>query len=189
MADDPNARLCPTHLGACGELIAAAWLLSLGYEVFRNVSGVGPADLSIWHPTLGDFALVDVKTQPNTRVGANGLISVTSTRARHADVHILIVSGGEVAGFFRKKEDTIPARYWPLAVKAPTNLPDGYNEDDDAPQAHVAHLIEWDGRLASLPELAREAGISVHSLRTRLRRNMPLAAALATPIANRGQRR
>ena len=33
------------HRGGWGELIASAWLLAQGYEVFRNVSAMGPIDL------------------------------------------------------------------------------------------------------------------------------------------------
>lgn len=47
--------------GAKYELLACAWLLDQGYEVFRNVSPVGKGDLVIWkkgeNPTI-----VDVKT-------------------------------------------------------------------------------------------------------------------------------
>lgn len=42
MRDD---NLSPSHVGAYTELIAAAWLMKQGYEVFRNLSPVGPVDL------------------------------------------------------------------------------------------------------------------------------------------------
>jgi hypothetical protein len=48
------------HRGAKAELLACVWLLSKGYEVFRNVSQHGVADLVA---TRGDEVLkLDVKT-------------------------------------------------------------------------------------------------------------------------------
>jgi hypothetical protein len=52
---------CAGDIGALSELAACAWLLRRGYEVFRNVSPNGPADLVAWRPGY-DPILVDVKT-------------------------------------------------------------------------------------------------------------------------------
>ena len=42
----PGRRLAPSkHRGAQTELIACAWLLGEGYEVFRNISPAGPVDI------------------------------------------------------------------------------------------------------------------------------------------------
>jgi Holliday junction resolvase-like predicted endonuclease len=47
--------------GAALELEACAWLIKQGYEVFRNVSPVGKADIIIWKqgevPTLIDVKM------------------------------------------------------------------------------------------------------------------------------------
>lgn len=40
----------PKHKGAVGELLASTWLLKQGYEVFRNVSPHGIADMVAWRP-------------------------------------------------------------------------------------------------------------------------------------------
>jgi hypothetical protein len=40
----------PKHKGAVGELMASTWLLRQGYEVFRNVSPHGIADMVAWKP-------------------------------------------------------------------------------------------------------------------------------------------
>jgi Holliday junction resolvase len=48
------------HRGAISELIACAWLLEQGYEVFRNVSACGLADLVAFKD--GATLLIDVKT-------------------------------------------------------------------------------------------------------------------------------
>ena len=47
------------RIGDIVELKAQAWLLEQGYEVFRNVSAKGPADLIYLHE--GVFVAVDVK--------------------------------------------------------------------------------------------------------------------------------
>jgi hypothetical protein len=48
------------HKGAHSELRACLWLLDQGYEVFRNISPCGHADLIAWR---GDEILkIDVKT-------------------------------------------------------------------------------------------------------------------------------
>jgi type 1 fimbriae regulatory protein FimB/type 1 fimbriae regulatory protein FimE len=50
------------HRGAQSELIASAWLLEQGYEVYRNVSAVGLADLCVYNVATKEWFLVDVKT-------------------------------------------------------------------------------------------------------------------------------
>lgn len=48
------------HRGAESEMIACAWLLANGYEVFRNVSQHGDVDIVGWK--AGSFESFDVKT-------------------------------------------------------------------------------------------------------------------------------
>lgn len=48
------------HIGSYSELIAAAWLLERGYEVFRNVSMCGPIDIVAIKGR--ETLLIDVKT-------------------------------------------------------------------------------------------------------------------------------
>lgn len=50
------------HRGAWSELVATSWLIEHGYEVFRNVSATGLADLVAHHFETGKTWLVDVKT-------------------------------------------------------------------------------------------------------------------------------
>lgn len=57
-----NVETLHTSLkGAINELEAAAWLISEGYEVFRNLAPVGKADLIIWKKGIIPI-LVDVKS-------------------------------------------------------------------------------------------------------------------------------
>jgi len=74
------------HLGARSELIAATWLLDRGYEVFRNVSQHGAADLVAWNGT--DTLFVDVKTvRPNRR----GYIRKTLPSPKSVEIRFLFV--------------------------------------------------------------------------------------------------
>jgi Holliday junction resolvase-like predicted endonuclease len=50
------------HRGAHAELIAASWLLTQGYEVFRNVSPHGVADIIAINFETGERLLIDVKS-------------------------------------------------------------------------------------------------------------------------------
>lgn len=50
-----------TRMGYIAECSAIPWLLKQGWEVFRNVTPVGPADLIVWNPETGEIIPVDVK--------------------------------------------------------------------------------------------------------------------------------
>jgi len=50
------------HKGASSELRASAWLLDQGYEVYRNVSQHGLADIVAVNYETGEVAYIDVKT-------------------------------------------------------------------------------------------------------------------------------
>ncbi len=50
------------HVGALSEVAACAWLLSQGYEVFRNVSPHGPADILVWEVQTDEVTKIDVTT-------------------------------------------------------------------------------------------------------------------------------
>lgn len=67
------------HKGAMSELKASAWLLSQGYEVFRNVSQHGPVDLIALDLETLETKFIDVKTrykgqsQPNKKLRPEGV--------------------------------------------------------------------------------------------------------------------
>lgn len=50
------------NIGRVNELKAQIWLTEQGYQVFQNVSPVGPADLVIWNYETNTFTAIDVKT-------------------------------------------------------------------------------------------------------------------------------
>jgi transposase-like protein len=71
---------------------ASAWLMKQGYEVFRNVSPVGEADLVIFYPETKELKRVDVKT-PNLYVTKSGEVrsySISEAK-RNPDVSVLLV--------------------------------------------------------------------------------------------------
>lgn len=70
------------HKGAHAELRASAWLLSQGYEVFRNVSQHGPVDIIALNPKTLAFILIDVKTRYKYQTDA-------SRKARPAGVSLI----------------------------------------------------------------------------------------------------
>lgn len=95
------------HRGAAGELAACAWLLERGFEVFRNVSSAGPADLVAWHVESGSVYLIDVKARNALYALRGGLGFSFGLRFQRArpEVHFLFVAGKEVVGFMRKSSN------------------------------------------------------------------------------------
>lgn len=80
-ADAPNQfRNTPSkHLGALSELAATKWLLLKGYEIFRNISQHGLADIVAWMPGQAPI-LIDVKTL-SFSIRENGDLRVISRPA------------------------------------------------------------------------------------------------------------
>ncbi len=77
------------HKGAHSELIASAWLLSKGYEVFRNISPHGQVDIVAIRNS--EVLYIDVKSVPD-------MDSQTVWKPHSGfrnDVVILLVSGGK----------------------------------------------------------------------------------------------
>ena len=67
------------RIGDIAEMKACAWLMEQGYDVFRNVSSVGPADLMVWDlDTLKVFP-VDVKNTTK-QIKVDGSITYTVKR-------------------------------------------------------------------------------------------------------------
>lgn len=83
---DENLR--QSRLGAYNELIAAAWLMKRGYEVFRNVAPVGPVDLVGIKEGKTEF--FDVKGAYRTADGQN-IYSKLSERQQEMGVKCICV--------------------------------------------------------------------------------------------------
>ena len=116
MADGASIPISNLHKGAQGELIASAWLLGLGYHVFRNISPCGPADLVIWNQETGETHLIDVKHagEGTTYKRSDGSVVIPLKIEARRDVHRLIVVDGAVIGFLRAPGGATEF-YWPLA--------------------------------------------------------------------------
>ena len=83
------------HKGSHSELLAAAWLLAQGYEVFTNVSDHGPMDLMAYNVETRETILIDVKTMQFDKRGRYSLNSTANQRTelqRALGVKILYVS-------------------------------------------------------------------------------------------------
>lgn len=109
-----GAKVPPTkHKCAVGELAAACWLLEQGYEVFRNVSQHGPADLVAWNVATGRTFLIDVKLRDSLHELRGGGFSLGTRHGdRPAEVHLLFVVGTEVVGFLREREGQRGAEFY-----------------------------------------------------------------------------
>ena len=86
--------LNPSKMGALGELVAAAWLMKQGYEVFQNVAASGPADLVAWKPDTGEIHFVDAKMSKRT-VLPSGEEELKYYKGEHAKkgIRYLLVCG------------------------------------------------------------------------------------------------
>lgn len=80
------------HKGAASELIALIWLLNEGYEVFRNVSAHGIADMIAVKD--GEMLKIDVKTGRPLMTKEGGYTCVGATKEQiKNDIKILVVDG------------------------------------------------------------------------------------------------
>ena len=77
-----------TRTGSINELRACSWLMSQGYEAFRNVCQVGPADIIALNTETGEKILIDVKTKSKSKVFIYHKLSSTQKRL---GVKVLIV--------------------------------------------------------------------------------------------------
>jgi len=102
-------------LGAQSELLAGAWLIELGFDVFRNLSPCGPADLIAWKQGTEDKYLIDVKTVNSVYKRCDGIETPNVPAAHPDNVHYLVVSGGQVLGFYKRENDRNGSvAYWPF---------------------------------------------------------------------------
>ena len=89
--------------GDWSELLACAWLIEQGYEVFRNVSSVGAVDL-VALPPVGEAVKIDVKTLQFSRCNTPNKTAgyyITSSQKEH-NVQILLVSSETREVFWAK---------------------------------------------------------------------------------------
>jgi Holliday junction resolvase-like predicted endonuclease len=99
-----NTKNIPTTVtGAICELIACAWLLKRGYDVFRNVSPTGKADLIALKD--GDVTLIDV-SKSSKYISKSGKVSYTKNYAKETlcnSLNIKVLYVADEDCFFAEK--------------------------------------------------------------------------------------
>jgi len=90
--------------------------MNIGYEVFRNMSCVGPADLVAWKIGTDEKYLIDVKTVNKRYIRKDGIETVPIVAGMDGEgIHCLFVSKGEVIGFYKRgAAGTGSDPYWPF---------------------------------------------------------------------------
>lgn len=61
-------------IGAVSELEMCAYYVREGYEVFRNVTPNGPADIILWKPETGELHILDIKSYVSTCAPDNYIV-------------------------------------------------------------------------------------------------------------------
>lgn len=105
---------CASDVGTHGELLSCAWLIGQGFDVFRNVSPAGPADIVVRDRDTGETVAVDVKTLNKPIYNKDGSLRYFADKPKH-DVHFLMVVQGQVLGFFRNTGNRSTEPYWPFS--------------------------------------------------------------------------
>ena len=59
-------HLTSSKIGAISEIEMCAYYIRQGYEVFRNMSPDGAADIIIWNPKNGELHILDIKSYIGT---------------------------------------------------------------------------------------------------------------------------
>lgn len=110
--------ICTGTMGSIYELKATIWLQQLGYQVFRNMSPHGPADLVAWCPKSGETLMIDVKSINASKVRKDGQLTLSLSNKRFPGVHILLFVNGELMGLAEKTSATTCQYYWPRRAQA-----------------------------------------------------------------------
>ena len=84
------------HQGPLSEIVACAWLLRQGYEVFRNISFYGEADIIAMNFSTKEVILIDVKTVRPGMPISNAMIVLTDSQ-KELGVRILAVEAASGA--------------------------------------------------------------------------------------------
>lgn len=95
------------HVGARSEMIACAWLLGQGYEVFRNVSPFGDTDLIA--QKNNEFFRFDVKTTTYSK--STGQIYTTKVRKDLIKLgvrHLYVTDDGNCQIDWAPESDDLP---------------------------------------------------------------------------------
>lgn len=78
------------HRGALSELQATAWLIEMGYEVFRNVSQHGIVDLVALDPETKETTFIDVTTGHYYQKKGGG-VTLHYAKKNHLPPHVKVL--------------------------------------------------------------------------------------------------
>ena len=144
------------HKGSLAELLACAWLLKQGYEVFRNVSQHGKADLIVWRGN-GLPQLVEVRTAVIRPAVDGKSCSVARMReSAHPDVRFLyVLTDTGHCGF--DLEGLVATRGYRLNAPAPPRrlvcTVEGCGQKHDARGFCAKHYARWHLKIMDGPSL------------------------------------
>ena len=97
----------PNRTGDITEHKAIVWLLDQGYEVFHNVSCVGPVDIIVMSKETGKILKVDVKTIGKYRSLPPNFESFVSPFQKELEVIPLIYCQDNNLFFFPPPDDAV----------------------------------------------------------------------------------
>lgn len=64
--ENSSTSFNPRRMGDITEHKAEVWLLEQGYEVFRNISATGPADIVVFDSETGEHTKIDIKSNEHS---------------------------------------------------------------------------------------------------------------------------
>lgn len=150
----------PATRGAISEHLATAWLLASGYDVFRNVSPAGRADLLAVDWANDETIRVDVKSEGfsldddgnrSTPIGRHNK-RVNSMNAGFNIKYLIVKNDGDCEWYSSKKiaanDDAAPPSKWWVEKKTGQRFPLPGNELDKHEWSYFCHWV-----LTNYPDL------------------------------------
>lgn len=164
--DGAQVIMHPAMKGAINEHLATAWLMRNGYDVFRNVSPVGRADLIANRWDGRGWIPIDVKSGGYNPYGVGGISEKgrrQATKYSASEVRYLIVGDGGDCSWYNKLPPKDRREDMWKCPKTGREFP--HPEFDlDADEMHhfgrwilIAHKDALSGDEVKLAELARES--------------------------------
>lgn len=153
-------NVSPAAKGAISEHLATAWLLAKGYDVFRNVSPAGRADLLAVNWTMNETIRVDVKSEGFT-LESTGRVNPIYAQARRNetlnrsfDIKYLVVKADGDCEWYHDKtspanDNEVKTAKWWVEKKTGQRFPTPGNELARHEWSFFCHWL-----LVNYPDLA-----------------------------------
>lgn len=107
MVEGEESFVGAVRKGAMNEMLASGFLLARGYDVFRNVSSQGPADLVAVNWDTGERLNIDVKSAAFSVGSRDG--RETLERAAKLGICIMVVGNDGSVTWHNREEETSAA--------------------------------------------------------------------------------